>query len=260
MTFDTLRYDLDDRGCATITVHRPDKLNALSRQVLSDLEEAFEEAQSDDTVKGVVLTGTGEKAFVAGADISQFQELNALTGERFARRGQHVFNQIEQMPKPVIAAVNGYALGGGCELAMACHLRIASENARFGQPEVGLGIIPGYGGTQRLPRLVGKGIATQLILTGEQIGAERAYAIGLVGKVVPQADLLGAAKEMLATITANAPQAIRLALAALRASDQPQDQGLRHEAALFGQAAGTEDAQEGAAAFLERREAQFQGK
>ena len=260
MTFDTLRYDLDDDGLATITVHRPDTLNALSVEVLDDLEEAFRAAGDDEHVKGVVLTGAGEKAFVAGADIRQFKELNGITGQRFAARGQAVFLQIEQMSKPVVAAVNGYALGGGCELALACHLRVASENARFAQPEVSLGIIPGYGGTQRLPRLVGHGLAAELILTGEQISAERACAIGLINKVAAQDELLEAAKEMARSITANAPLAVRYALEALRASNALLEQGLRCEAALFGQACATEDAQEGATAFLERREADFKGR
>ncbi len=256
MTLDTLRYALDG-GLATITIDRPDKLNALNAEVLSELEAAFERARTDDAVRGVLLTGAGEKSFVAGADIGQFQTLDARTGHAFARRGQDVFGRIEALPKPVVAAVNGYALGGGCELAMACHLRIASESARFGQPEVNLGIIPGYGGTQRLPRLVGRGIATELILTGEQIDAARAYEIGLVNRVVPAGELMGAAREMLRTITARGPEAVRLSLEALRMSDLPLAQGLAHEAALFGQAAATEDAREGAAAFLERREPAF---
>lgn len=259
MDVNTLRYDLDS-GLATITVDRPNKLNALNAEVLDDLEAAFHEARTDDAVKGVLLTGAGEKAFVAGADIEQFKSLDALSGRHFAARGQAVFNQIEKLPKPVVAAVNGYALGGGCELAMACHLRIASEGARFGQPEVGLGIIPGYGGTQRLPHLIGYGRAAELILTGEQIDAARAHEIGLVNKVVPAGELMDATRELLNTITSKASQAIRLALEALRVGSGPLDQGLRHEAALFGQAAATEDAKEGASAFLERREPEFVGR
>ncbi len=258
MTLDTLRYDLRE-GIATLTIDRPDKLNALSAHVLDDLEAAFRGAEADEAVRGVLLTGAGEKSFVAGADIGQFTELDARTGYAFARRGQHVFDRIEQLPKPVIAAVNGYALGGGCELAMGCHVRVASENARFGQPEVDLGIIPGYGGTERLPRLVGRGLATQLILTGEQIDARRAYAIGLVNQVVPAEELMEAATAMLRTILSKGPLAVRLALEALRASDLPLAQGQAHEAALFGHAAATEDAKEGAAAFLERRTPEFTG-
>jgi enoyl-CoA hydratase len=172
---ETLLYDVDEDGIAVITINQEDKLNALSTTVLSDLNKAFRQARGDAAVKGVVLTGAGVKSFVAGADIQQFPDLDAVEGHRFALRGQAVFNRIEEMPKPVVAAVNGFALGGGCELAMACHLRIASENASFGQPEVNLGIIPGYGGTQRLPRLVGRGIATELVLTGARISAQRAY-------------------------------------------------------------------------------------
>lgn len=258
--FDTLRYTVDEDGIALITINRPDKLNALNADVISDLEHAFRHARNDAEVKGVVLTGAGPKSFVAGADISQFTSLGALGGHRFALRGQAVFSQIEDMPKPVIAAVNGFALGGGCELAMACHLRVASEKARFGQPEVDLGIIPGYGGTQRLPRLVGAGIATEMILTGAHIKADRAYQIGLVNQVVPPEEVVEAALTMARTIASKAPIAVSMALEALRASSLPLRQGLRHEAALFGQACATEDFTEGATAFLERRPAQFQGK
>ena len=259
MSFETLLYEIDD-GIAVITVNRPDKLNALNALVVHELSHAFRQAHSDDAVKGVVLTGAGEKSFVAGADIQQFPDLDALEGYRFALRGQAVFNRIEEMPKPVVAAVNGYALGGGCELALACHLRLASDNASFGQPEVTLGIIPGYGGTQRLPRLVGRGIATEMILTGERISAQRAYEIGLVNRVVPPGELLAAAKELIATIASKAPLAVGLALQALRASDLPLHEGLRHEAALFGQTCSTADFQEGVAAFLERRKAAFKGE
>jgi enoyl-CoA hydratase len=254
----TLRYELSGDGLLTLTIDRPKKLNALSAEVLDDLSDAFRRAEDDADVRGVLLTGAGEKAFVAGADISQFPDLTATEGQRFARRGQSVFDRIEQLSKPVIAAVNGYALGGGCELALACHLRTASHNARFGQPEAGLGIIPGYGGTQRLPRVVGRGLATELILTGEQISAERAYEIGLVNRLAD--DAVEAGRELLATITQNAPEALRLSLAALRASDEPLDAGLRYEAALFGQAVSTEDAAEGATAFLEKRAPAFEGQ
>ena len=259
MVLETLLYEVDD-GIAVITVNRPDKLNALNALVLHELSQAFHQARSDGAVQGVVLTGAGAKSFVAGADIQQFPDLDALEGHRFALRGQAVFNRIEEMPKPVVAAVNGYALGGGCELALACHLRIASENASFGQPEVNLGILPGYGGTQRLPRLVGRGIATELILTAERISAQRAYEIGLVNRVVPQGDLLETAKEVIATIAAKAPLAVGMALEALRASDLPLHEGLRHEAALFGQTCATDDFKEGVAAFLERRKADFKGQ
>ena len=259
MTLETLLYEVDD-GIAVITINRPDKLNALNALVIHELSHAFHQARSDGAVRGVVLTGAGAKSFVAGADIKQFPDLDALEGHRFALRGQAVFNRIEEMPKPVVAAVNGYALGGGCELALACHLRVASENASFGQPEVTLGIIPGYGGTQRLPRLIGRGLATELILTAERISAQRAYEIGLVNRVVPRDDLLETAKEIIATITAKAPLAVGMALEALRASDLPLHEGLRHEAALFGQTCATDDFKEGVAAFLERRKANFKGQ
>lgn len=260
MDLATLLYDVDDHGIATITINRPDKLNALNAQVIDDLESAFAEARSDQAVRGVLLTGTGDKSFVAGADISQFTELDALSGRRFAERGQSVFNRIEMMDKPVIAVVNGYALGGGCELALACHLRVASEQAQFGQPEVNLGILPGYGGSQRLPRLVGRGLATELILTGERISAQRAYEIGLANRVVAADALMDTARDMMQTILSKAPLAIAMSLDALRASDLPLKDGLRYEAALFGHACATDDAQEGAQAFLERRKADFKGR
>ena len=260
MDLDTLLYEVDAEGVAVLTVNRPDKLNALNTQVLADMDRAIRQARSDDAVRGVVLTGAGEKSFVAGADIQQFPALDALDGHRFALRGQHVFNRIEELPKPVVAAVNGFALGGGCELALACHLRVAAETASFGQPEVNLGIIPGYGGTQRLPRLVGRGLATELILTGNRISAQRAYEIGLVNRVVPSNELLETAKGFVRTIAGKGPLAVSMALEALRASDLPLRDGLRLEAALFGQACATEDATEGANAFLERRTPDFQGR
>lgn len=253
-------YELGGDGIALITINRPEQLNALDRGVMDGLEQHFREAHSDDAVRGVIITGAGEKSFVAGADIRQFQELDALEGHRFALRGQAIFNQIEDMPKPVVAAVNGYALGGGCELALACHLRIASENAQFGQPEVDLGILPGYGGTQRLPRIVGRGLAMEMILTGERVSAQRALEIGLVNRVVPRGVLLDFTRELLLKVAEKAPIAIRLALDALRVSDQPLRQGLRYEAALFGQACASEDFREGTAAFLERRKASFLGR
>ena len=259
MDLQHLLFEVDADGVALVTINRPQKLNALNADVLSELDVCFRRARSSKDVKGVVLTGAGEKSFVAGADIGQFTELDALKGHRFALRGQAVFNRIEEMPKPVVAAVNGFALGGGCELALACHLRVASEDASFGQPEVNLGIIPGYGGTQRLPRLVGRGLATELILTGARTSAQRAYEIGLVNRVVPTSEVVETARELVLTIASKAPLAISMALDALRASDLPLREGLRYEAALFGQACATEDAKEGATAFLERREAQFKG-
>ncbi|MEZ4702083.1 MAG: enoyl-CoA hydratase-related protein [Rhodothermales bacterium] len=259
MTFDTLRYAVEDR-VATITIHRPDALNALNAAVMQDLAQVLDEVDRDAEVAGVILTGAGPKSFVAGADIKQFTSLDGQSGYRFALEGQAVFNRIEGLSKPVIAAVNGFALGGGCELALACHLRIASETASFGQPEVNLGIIPGYGGTQRLPRIVGLGIALELILTGERIDARRAYEIGLVNRVVPADALLDEARRMVQTIGSKGPLAIRYALEAIRAAQLPLAEGLRHEAALFGHACATDDFKEGVDAFLNRRSANFSGK
>lgn len=259
-TFDTLTYDVDDDGICVITINRPDKLNALNQAVLADLDEAFVQAHEADEVKGVILTGSGDRAFAAGADIRQFTELDAISGHSFAAAGQRVFDSIEQLPKPVVAAVNGFALGGGCELALACHLRVASQNAQFGQPEVALGLIPGYGGTQRLPRLVGHGIAAEMILSGERVTAQRAYEIGLVNRVAPAESLIDTARELLKTITSKAPVAVAMSLKALRASTLPGSAGMEMEAALFGQTCGTEDFREGVDAFLNKREATFQGR
>lgn len=259
-TFETLLYSIADNGVCTITLNRPDRLNAINATVMEELAQAFSDAAADDTVRGVILTGSGPKAFAAGADITQFTKLNAETGKIFADKGQAVFNQIEDSAKPVVAAVNGFALGGGCELAMACHLRIASDNARFGQPEVNLGLIPGYGGTQRLPRLVGKGIATELILTAELITAERAAQIGLVNKVVAPVDLLSEAEKLVLTITSKAPIAVSLSLKAIRAAELPLSEGLAEEARLFGESTATEDLQEGVDAFLNKRKPDFKGR
>ncbi len=253
-------YDVDSDGLLTLTLNRPDKLNALSLDLMDALDEAVEKAAADENVKAVVLTGSGDKAFVAGADISQFSKLNALDGERFARRGQEVFGKLEALPKVVIAAVNGYALGGGCELALACHLRVASENAVFGQPEVNLGILPGYGGTQRLPRVVGRGLALEMILTGGNVRAQRAYEIGLANAVVPQGEAVAAAKKMAQTVAGKAPLAVALSLRAVYAADVPQTEGLAYEASLFGQACASDDLKEGAAAFLEKRAPNWTGR
>jgi len=259
-SFETLRYDVDDDGIAVVTLDRADKLNALSTRLLGDLQRAFRQARSDERVRGVVLTGAGDRAFAAGADIEEFTDLDALAGHRFALTGQSVFNAIEGLPKPVVAAVNGFALGGGCELALACHLRVASENAQFGQPEVNLGLIPGYGGTQRLPRIVGRGVATEMILTGDRITAQRAYEVGLVNQVVPADALLDAAKALVRKIASKAPLAVAMALNAIRSVDLPQAQGLQMEAALFGQACGTDDFREGVHAFLNKQQPEFQGR
>lgn len=260
MEYTTITFETDADGIGVLTINRPDKLNALNADVIQELDACIAEIESRDEVKGVILTGAGSKSFVAGADIRQFTDLDPVQGYTFAQYGQRVFSRLERLPKPVIAAVNGYALGGGCELAMACHLRVASELATFGQPEVNLGIIPGYGGTQRLPRLVGRGLALEMILTGEHVTARRAYEIGLVNKVVVPAELMSAARQMMQTILNKGPVAVALSLNAVHASDRPLDQGLEHEALLFGQACGTEDFKEGAAAFLERRKPAFVGR
>ena len=245
---------------AWLTLQRPEKLNALNNQVLQELEQAFAALEFDEAVGAVVVTGAGEKAFVAGADIAELASLDTASARRQALAGQAVYDRIEAFPKPVIAAVNGFALGGGCELALACHIRIASENARFGLPEVSLGIIPGYGGTQRLPRLVGKGVALDLILSGEMTPAADALRMGLVSRVVPQADLKATAEKLAKTILSRGPLALRSALAAVNEGlEMPQEQGLQYEAALFGLLAATTDMQEGMGAFLEKRQAAFKG-
>lgn len=244
----------------TVTVNRPEKLNALNVDVIDGLAAAFEKARADTSVGAVILTGAGTKAFVAGADIAGFPRLTPASARDMARRGQAVLDEIEGLGKPVIAAVNGFALGGGCELAMACTLRIASSNARFGQPEVNLGLVPGYGGTQRLPRLVGKGRALELLLTGDQIGADEALRIGLVNQVVSPEELRGAAETFARRILSRAPVAVRYALEAVRYGlDMPMEQALDFEATLFALCATTEDMREGVAAFLGKRPPSFKG-
>jgi enoyl-CoA hydratase len=248
-------------GIAYVTVNRPKVLNALNTPTWKDLRTAFEDARDDASVRGAILTGAGNKAFIAGADISELAHVAAFEAEQSSRFGQEVLDLIENLGKPVIAAVNGFALGGGCETAMACTIRIAVETARFGQPEVALGLIPGGGGTQRLPRLVGKGWALQLILSGEMISAQEAYRIGLVNEIVPAADLIARAEAILKKIASNAPIAVRFALeAANKGMDTSQGEGLLLEASYFGLCAATEDKKEGTAAFLEKRTPQFQGR
>jgi enoyl-CoA hydratase len=248
-------------GVRTLTVHRPEKLNALNSEVMASLDGALDEARSDRGVGVVILTGAGEKAFIAGADIQELSTLTPLEGREHALRGQAVLAKLETLGKPVIAAVNGFALGGGCELALACTIRIASENAKFGQPEVKLGILPGYGGSQRLARLVGKGRAMQLCLTGEQIDAAEAYRIGLVNRVVPAGQALAASRDMAKAILANGPVACRYVLEAIhRGLEMPLAEGLVLEATLFGLCAATEDMKEGMNAFLEKRPARFAGR
>jgi enoyl-CoA hydratase len=260
MPYQTLLLDVRD-GVALITVNRPDKLNALNDQVVGELAEAAERLVSDAAIKGAIITGSGTKAFVAGADIADLARQGPFDGKARALRGQAMLRRLETAGKPVIAAVNGYALGGGCELALACHLRIASETAKFGQPEVKLGIAPGYGGTQRLPRLVGKGNALQLILTGEMIDAREALRIGLVNRVVPASELLAVAEQTLRGILAMGPLAVALALEAVeRGLEMPLEDGLLLEANHFGLLAATHDMQEGLKAFLEKRPPKFVGR
>ena len=248
-------------GIAYVTLNRPKVLNALNTPTWIDLQKAFEDAKIDPSVHGAILTGAGDKAFIAGADISELAHVDAYEAEESSRFGQDVLNLIENLGKPVIAAINGFALGGGCETAMACTIRIAAEHAKFGQPEVKLGLLPGGGGTQRLPRLVGKGRALQLILTGETISAQEAYRIGLVNEVVPAANLIARAEAILKQIASNAPIAVKFSLqAANKGLDTSQDEGFALEASYFGICAATEDKKEGTAAFLEKRMPQFHGR
>ena len=246
---------------AYVTVNRPKVLNALNTPTWTDLQAAFKDAKTDASVHGVILTGAGDKAFIAGADISELADVDAYGAEESSRFGQGVLDFIENLGKPVIAAINGFALGGGCETAMACTIRIAAEHAKFGQPEVKLGLLPGGGGTQRLPRLVGKGRALQLILTGETISAQEAFRIGLANEVVPAANLIARAETILKQIMANAPIAVKFSLeAANKGLDTSQAEGFALEASYFGICAATEDKKEGTSAFLEKRAPQFHGR
>jgi enoyl-CoA hydratase/carnithine racemase len=246
---------------AYVTLNRPKVLNALSQAVFSELKEVFEDARDDASVRGIILTGSGDKAFAAGADIAEISTSTAVQGEGLTRHAQEVTELLENLGKPVIAAVNGFALGGGCELIMACTIRIASENAKFGQPEVKLGIMPGGGGTQRLPRLIGKGRALQLILTGEIINVQEAYRIGLVNEVVPLTNLIPRAEAILNQIISNAPLGVKFSIDAVnKGLDGTVSEGLLIEAALFGVCAGSEDKKEGTTAFLSKRAPQFQGR
>jgi enoyl-CoA hydratase/carnithine racemase len=260
LTLENLLYEKKG-AIAYVTLNRPKVLNALNQRTWENLRTAFEDARDDAAVRGIILTGAGDKAFIAGADISELAHVTAVEAEKSSSYGQEVLNLVENLGKPVIAAVNGFALGGGCETAMACTIRVASENAKFGQPEVKLGVIPGGGGTQRLPRLVGKGRALQLILSGEMISAQEAYRIGLVNEVVPAADLTTRAEAILTHIFANAPLAVKFALEAVhKGLETSVAQGLSLEASLFGLCAGTEDKKEGTQAFLQKRAPQFQGR
>jgi enoyl-CoA hydratase len=261
MAFQNIALDVENDGLAVLTIRRPEKLNALSRQTISELWDAVGDAAANDTIRGLIVTGAGEKAFIAGADISELASANPLRSIDIARNGQDLFRRMETMGKPSVAAINGFALGGGLELAMACTIRVASPNARLGQPEVKLGIIAGYGGTQRLPRLVGRGRALELLLTGEMIDASEAHRMGLVNHVVSQESLLDFCRTLLRKILANGPVAVRLTMQAVDVGlNCGLEEGSRFEAHAFGLAAGTEDRIEGTHAFLEKRPAKFTGK
>ena len=257
--FENIKLSVDNH-ILTLTIDRPDSLNALNFQTVGEIREAIGEAILNEDVKGIIITGQGDKAFVAGADIKEIKELNVVNSRKFSENGQEVFEIIENCEKPVIAAVNGYALGGGCELAMACHLRVASENAMFGQPEVKLGIIPGYGGTQRLTHLVGKGKAIELLLTGDMISANEAQNLGLVNFVVPSEDLLNTVNKVLSKILKQAPRAVANVVNCVNAAFDSEANGYQTEANNFMNCCGTEDFKEGTTAFLEKREPVFKGE
>ena len=260
MNFENILFEKKG-AIAYVTVNRPKVLNALNMATMEELRAAFTDIKNDASIRVAIMTGSGEKAFIAGADIAELAKHGAVSGKEYTHRGQSVLDLIENLGKPVIACINGYALGGGCEIAMACTMRLASENAKFGQPEVKLGIIPGYGGTQRLPRLVGKGIAMQLVLAGEMISAQEAHRIGLVNEVVPTTELIPRAEAIAQKIIANAPLAVHYAMEAVnKGMEMTLAEGLYLEAVLFAVACASEDKKEGTAAFLEKRPAKFQGK
>ncbi len=256
-TLSTLLVSLQ-QGMLTVTINRPDKMNALNRTVFEELEKVLDTVDADQQIKGVIITGAGTKAFVAGADISEFTTLDQQEAKALARRGQLIFDRIEKNAKPFIAAVNGFALGGGCELAMACHIRIASEQARFGQPEVNLGLIPGYGGTQRLTQLVGKGKALELMMSGNMLSATEAFQWGLANHVCTTEELIDKTVQLLATITSKGPGAVARVIAAVNASFEKGVDGYQEEVRLFGECFGTAEMQEGVSAFLEKRKPNFQ--
>src|SRR5882762_2879728 len=260
LSLETVLYE-KKTGIAYITLNRPKVLNALNKRAIAELKAAFEDAREDSEVHGVILTGAGDKAFIAGADINEVATDTPVQAEEKTRRGQALMSLIENLGKPVIAAVNGFALGGGCEAALASTIRLAAESAKFGLPEVKLGIMPGYGGTQRLPRLVGKGLALQLILSGGMISAQEAYRIGLVNEIVPHADLIARAEAILKQINSNAPLAVKFSIEAVnRGMETSQAEGLVIESSLFAICAATEDKKEGTSAFLEKRAPKFQGR
>ena len=260
MAFDTLLLERDG-AVAILTINRPEVLNALNSQTLDELRRAILDLKQDESVRAVIITGTGEKAFVAGADINELAVQTPTSGREHALAGQHVFDLVENMGKPVIAAINGYALGGGCELAMACTLRVAADTAKVGQPEISLGLIPGYAGTQRLPRLVGKGHAMELILTGTPIGADDALRIGLVNRVFPAAELMASARALAQQLARSAPIAMRYIINAVnKGAEMPFAEASQYEATLFGLVASTDDMREGTAAFLQKRKPVFKGR
>lgn len=261
MSYQHILFEPDAHGIATVTVNRPNKLNALSRALIEELADAFARIEHEQVIRAAIVTGAGEKAFVAGADINELAVLTAVEAREFSLRGQRAFRMLETCSKPTVAAVNGFALGGGLELAMACTVRFASENAKMGQPEVKLGMVPGYGGTQRLPRLVGRGRALELLLSGEPISAAEAHRIGLVNAVTPQAELLNYSREWLGKVLANGPVALALTMEAVDVGlNFGLEEGLRFEAAAFGLSAASEDRSEGTRAFLEKRRPAFAGK
>ena len=259
MDYKNLLVEIED-GVVTITINREDKLNALNLELIAELKYAVQQLYDSAELKGAIITGKGDKAFAAGADISEFLSMSAEDAKQMSQNGHDTFNLIENAPKPIIAAVNGFALGGGCELAMACHIRLATNNAKFGQPEVNLGIIPGYGGTQRMPQLIGKGKAFELLMTGDMIDAEEAYRLGLVNKVVDSDKLIDEANGILKKIKTKAPIAIEKVIASVNACYEDGVNGLEEEIRAFANCAATEDFKEGASAFLEKRKAEFKGK
>lgn len=259
MAYNNLKLE-QEGGILTIYINREDKMNALNIETIEEIKTAFQKVYDDSSIMAVIVTGTGEKAFVAGADIAELSELSEVNGRNFAENGQEVFQMIENCHKPVIAAVNGFALGGGCELALACHMRVASMNAKFGQPEVNLGIIPGYGGTQRLTQLVGKGKGYELLMTGDMIGAEEAVSLGLANYAVEQSELFNKCNEIISKIRKKSPAAVGKIVDCVNAVYIDGEDGYQTEANAFGRCCGLEDFKEGTSAFLEKRKPEFTGK
>jgi len=257
--YNQIQLDIEENGIATVTINRPKKLNALNDEVLNELGDLFTDLQDHEEVDGILITGAGDKAFVAGADIKELKDLNSFRGTVVSEHGQQVFKTIEETTKPVIAVVNGFALGGGLELALACHLRVADKNASFGLPEVGLGLIPGYGGTQRLTHLIGKGRAMEMVLTGNYIKADVALTYGLINRLSAEGDSMNEARNLMESILANAPLALSKAIQSVQKAEGDHDKGFRFEAESFGELCDTSDFKEGTNAFLEKRDPQFTG-